>query len=755
MAATTTLPAVEHRRFAPGRILLVTKFHPPDVRTETVLRDKLVERLRAGEGCRLTLLAAPAGYGKSTLLAEWRAAEAGRRPVAWLSVDEADDDPVVFWSYLVEATRRELPGFGEDAAAALRSPGVPIREVVLPLLVNELADGPPVVVILDDFHRIASRELHDDVWWLIERAPGSLQLVLSTRGTPPYPLATLRARGQIVELGQRDLAFSGQEAVTFLSANLGRFAPGDARVLATRTEGWPAGLYLAALSLGDGEDGHSLALAFDASNRHVSDFLAPVVLHTQAQDVQDFLLRTSVLERLAAPLCDHVLEQEGSARILRTLERSNLFLVELDDRREWFRYHHLFADLLRRELERRRSGAAAALRRRAYEWHRAAGNTDEAIDLALAAGMHEETGALIAAHWVDYVDAGRGATLLGWLDSLPEAAVAKRPAVLLVRAWVLTLAARHAEADRVLAAAERLPDADAGPLPDGLSSVSATVALIRGLFAPRGVGAMLASARRAAELEPDPASPWRAVVCWAVGQALYWSGDDKSAQPWLEEASRQAGPYRRWIVAGLSRALLARIAAARGDLPEAERQARKAVEVIERRGLREAPQIAAVYTALGIVLAQQGRLADALDPLEHGVRLQRTWGSELHLGSGLVALAPVVGAHGERERERALVAEARAIVERHPDPGILAGLLEATERPVAPPRLRRRGDPDLSEREITVLRLLTSGLTRREIGQELFVSYHTIHSHTKAIYRKLGVSTRAEAVARARELGVI
>ena len=366
--AMTATPGVDQ---APGRpdapVLLLTKLHAPFVPAQTIARERLFERLRGGRGLRLSLVACPAGFGKSTLLAAWREDESRRRPVAWVTLDEADDDPVVLWSHVLEALGRACPELGRavpsDIAAA-----APVIEVVLPRLVNALVEQGELVLVLDDFHRLSSPSARDGVAWLVDHLPSTVQLVLSTRTDPPLPLGALRAHGQLLELRADELQFTREEAGEFLNGRLDlELAAGDVDLLLARTEGWPAGIYLAALSLTGAEDRHALVAAFDGTSAHVVDFLAGEVLAAHGPGLQDFMLRTSVLERLCAPLCDAVLAQAGSADALDPLARSNLFLIPLDDGRRWFRFHHLFAQILRVELERREPAIVPAGRCRYHD----------------------------------------------------------------------------------------------------------------------------------------------------------------------------------------------------------------------------------------------------------------------------------------------------------------------------------------------------------------------------------------------------
>ncbi len=735
----------------PGPVLLATKLHPPAVRDQVVARERLAEPLRAGSGLRLSLVACPAGYGKTTLLAEWQEAEAARKPVAWLTLDEGDNDPVVLWSYVIEALRRacqavSLPTSPQMVGAAS------IVHMVLPRLVNQLDDLGEVALILDDFHRISDGAARQSIAWFVDNAPPAFHLVLSTRTEPDLPLAALRAHGELLELRAGDLRFTSGEADAFLNGRLGLdLTPADVEALVGKTEGWPAGLYLAALSLRPAADRHAFVTRFGGSNRHVIDFLVTEVLEAHDPPVQALMLRTSVLGRLSGPLCDAVLEQQDSAAMLDALSRTNLFLVPLDDQGGWCRFHHLFAQLLRVELERREPGSAPALHRRAYSWHRDHGTAGEAIHHAMAAGAYPEAAELIQTSWISHANTCRYDTVLAWLRRLPDELLSGDAHLLLVQAWVLSLSARREEAARAIAAVERLGDLGAGPLRDGFSSVEASLTMLRACFPWGDVGNQLENGRRAAELE-GLGSPWRPLACWAVGAGLYYRGEPDEADRWFTESAALAPASAQWLAGEASLAYRSWIAGERGRLEEQRVLAETAAEFVREHGTDKV--IGAAPLALGVSLAARGRLGEARPLTERGVALSRTFGQPIQLANALLGQAPVLRARGEHQRAADAIAEARSILGSCPDPGILAGRLAALDRP---PQIRpvRSGDQELTQQELRVLKLLHGDLSQRDIGRELYVSHSTVHSHVRAIYRKLAVSSRAGALQRGRQLGLL
>jgi ATP/maltotriose-dependent transcriptional regulator MalT len=405
--------------------LVTTKVRVPRTRTELVPRPRLREALVRNEGRRLTLVSAPAGFGKTTLLSEWLEHRSGDgRSVAWLSLEEADNDPARFLAYLVSALRSALgEGIGEGVLASLRLPEFPPVEAVVGVLINELADvrHEEVTIVLDDYHVIHSGPIHEATSFLLEHLPENVHLVISSRADPPIPLAKLRARDQVTEIRAAGLRFTTEEATAFLKGVMGlTLSAADVAALEEVTEGWIAALQLAALSMRDREDVSGFVETFSGSNRHVLDFLAEEVLERQPEGVREFLLNTSVLERMSAPLCDALTSRNDGQQMLERLEHDNLFVIALDDERRWYRYHHLFADVLRSRLQREQPERIRELHRRAAAWYERNGWMSEAIRHALAAQEHDRAADLVEQVARKMWNRGEAMTLLGWLEALPE-----------------------------------------------------------------------------------------------------------------------------------------------------------------------------------------------------------------------------------------------------------------------------------------------------------------------------------------------
>jgi LuxR family transcriptional regulator, maltose regulon positive regulatory protein len=459
------------------------------------------------------------------------------------------------------------------------------------------------------------------------------------------------------------------------------------------------------------------------------------------------MLRSSILERLSGPLCDAVLDQQHSGPMLDALSRSNLFLIPLDDEGGWYRFYPLFARLLRVELERREPGTAPALHRRAYVWHRDHGTTGEAIAHAIEAGAHAEAAELIEASWASYASACRYDTVLAWIGRLPEEMQSGDVGLLLVKAWMLSLSAKREEAGQVIAAAGQLGESAGGPLPDGFSSASASLTMLRACCPWGDVGAQLENGRRAAELEA-PGSSWRPMACWAVGVGLYFRGEPGEADRWFAESAALTPASGQWPAGASSLAYRSLIAGEAGRLGEQRMLAEQATELVREHGTEKASGM--VPLALGVSLAARGRPEQAQPLIACGAAFLRSRGQPVEVAMALLHQGSVLHALGKRERSQAAITEARSIIGSCPDPGILTGRLSAGRR--YPRADTSPGDEKLTRREQRVLQLLTSDLSERDIGHELYVSHNTVHSHVRSIYRKLGVSSRSGALERTRAL---
>ncbi|HYF63613.1 MAG TPA: AAA family ATPase, partial [Herpetosiphonaceae bacterium] len=559
--------------------ILATKLYIPPPRPGSVPRPRLSQRLDAGLDGRLTLVSAPAGFGKTTLLSAWLAGSA--RPVAWLALDPGDNDPTRFLSYLVAAVRTVAPAAGAAALAALQSPQPPPAEAILTGLLNEIAAGSErLILVLDDYHVLDARAVDAALTFLLDHLPPQLHVVIATREDPPLPLARLRARGQLTELRVADVRFTQAEAAEFLNRVMGlSLAAEDIAALEARTEGWIAGLQLAALSLQGHRDAAGMIRSFSGSHHFVLDYLLEEVLHRQSERVQAFLLRTAILDRMCGPLCDAILRDpatDGQAT-LESIEQANLFIIPLDSERRWYRYHHLFGDLLRQRLRQRDAPDIPELHRRASAWFEANGLEIEAFQHAAAANDIARAERLIEGQGMPLHFRGAVAAILGWLAGLPAATLDARPSLWVKHAEILLVSGQPTGVEAKLAAAEDAlarrggePDAATRHLLGHIAGVRATLALTR-----YDVAAMLTQSRRALEYLSADDLTFRATANWTLAEAYNTQGDRAAARRAIDESialSLAAGSIFTTILATIGL----------GQLQEADTQLRQAAQTFRR-----------------------------------------------------------------------------------------------------------------------------------------------------------------------------
>jgi LuxR family transcriptional regulator, maltose regulon positive regulatory protein len=722
-----------------------------------VAREDLIEALAGGVSRPVTVILGPAGSGKTTLMAQWRLSVGEGYSVAWLGLDASDNEPIRFWTYVIAALRSVLPDVGEAALRLLRAPGVDLLEEALPALLNDLLDSVgETVLVLDDYHVIHEEKIHRAMTFFVEQLPEGHRVVIASRAQPPFPLARLRARGALSEIEPGQLGFSEFDARVLLN-EVHQLGLSDAAVgrLHRRTEGWAAGLYLAALSLGRCPDRDQLIASFTGSDRRIVDYLGAEVLDREPDDVLTFLLRTSILERFSAPLCDAVTGHSGGQEMLERIERSNAFLVALDERREWFRYHHLFAELLHHELRRRDPGSVAVFHRRAAGWLMDSGLISEAVRQMVAAGDVDSVAQVVVSHWLAFVNSGQRGTVGEWLDAIPDERLRGDGRLCLARAWFATVVGRPDEIWPWLDHLERAPVHN--PAEDRPVWLEANV-LRASTF--ELIGDMGQTRTCAEQITPlDGSSTWHTLAANLLGASARWLGDDAAAAELFEQAV-SLGRRNFQAAAEIACGYLALISADHRDWDACAANVEAAFAVIDERGLDEYWMSTLAHLAKGRLLRHARRLRDAEAELARAVVLGRRGVGVVELAYALVMLADLRRELGNRPSARELVVEARALLGPAPDPGpVLLRLVEQAERSlrlvVAPEGSRLAVGEELTVREQAVLRLLTSGLSAREIGDELGVSRNTIKTHTKSLYRKLGATGRREAVARGRQLGLL
>lgn len=754
---------------APGTTrpaLVWSKLQAPVARRH-VLRPALVSVCRRPDA-RLVLVRAPAGWGKSTLLADWCASAAESRAFCWVSLDREDNDPVRFWTYLIHALRTSHPDVGTRSLGVLGAPRVDVVTDVLPDLFTELAVlEDAVVLVLDDYHLVKNPAIDAALSYFVEHLPDRICVAVASRSEPGLPLARMRARGQLVEVGADLLAFTEEEALALLNdLNELDMSPADVHRLRARTEGWAAGLYLAALSMRSHPHPATLVEEFTGTDRHVVDYLSTEVIAGQPPDVREFLRATAHLTRLCADLCDAVTGGDGAAVKLRRLEASNAFLVPLDNRREWYRYHHLFAELLKHELplsvEQR-----SILHRRASDWYDEHGLGSDAIRHATAAGDVDAATRLILDYWIEARDRARLETLVAWIQALPDAAVRADARLCLVLATTLQEMGRSDDAARWLAVAEgatRSGDVKVGPasLASGLAACRAINCYFEGDAA--GIVAAttpaLEGTSQSVPTDGGSDSYWSSALFTTLGAALFVVGRPDDSEVTLRRAITTGLDSRHHLALIHALGWYAVVQVERGFVEEA----RRAVDDVQSL-VQSHPGLGAYFGAALVHIARAAITAAHTpgDPTaeadaRRGVELARRGRARFEISIGLALLADILAAAGRQTDARGALDSARQTLELCPDPGRLPELITSTgRRPGADQAtsLRLPHGETLSDRELDVLRLLPTTLSQREIAEQMYLSFNTVKTHVKGIFRKLDVTTRQAAVHRAQDLGLI
>jgi LuxR family transcriptional regulator, maltose regulon positive regulatory protein len=797
----------------PPATILTTKLHRPRPDTAWLVRSRLFDQLDAGARHRITLVSAPAGYGKTTLLAAW--VDLSKQPAAWLSLDAADRDPARFATYLTLALQTLAPDLGSGVLRSLQSGQAPPLAALLTTLINELAAASARgVIVLDDYHLIDSADIDSALALFVEHLPPHVRVILATREDPDLPLARWRVRGQLNEIRIDDLRFSAEESGAFLDMRVAaRLTDDDVRGLQQRTEGWAAGLQLASLSLQGAQDTAGFVRSFTGSHRFVLDYLVEEVLNKQPADVQHFLLRTSVLQRMCGPLCDAVVGGTNGAHMLEHLERANLFVIPLDSERRWFRYHHLFAELLQQRLAS--SAPADSPLLRASAWCESQGLDLEAFEYAVAAGATEEAIRLAEGHGMPLHFRGSLGPVLRWLESLPETVVERYPALYLMHASALLFAGRLeripdlvARCEAAFAALEH--DPVARDVLGRIASIRATLAVSQ-----HDANTIETQAQRALALM-DPANlPVRSSLIWNLGYAHQLKGERAAAYAAYRDALNMAEELRHGMVITLSELGL-------GFLTEKDEAFDEATSLFRRVIVRCGNPAQPVACQAHLGLARIAFVHADYETAEHEAKRAEALGRQLPMTDraavAIVWQARIAHARGDRrgaveqlsraDRERAqdfahALAEfghdyallsldlgdaqtAARLAERHALQLVSAqaalalgdadGASNALDRfdqtprqdiALADRRLAERLrtaiaqaatsaliDP-LSARELEVLRLVAEGFSNREIAARLHLALSSVKGHNLRIFAKLQARSRTDAIARARALGLL
>ena len=736
----------------PAVPVIESKLVLPRVHAGTLRRARLFELLDDVDGAALTVLDAPVGYGKTTLLRSWCAERA--EPVIWMTVDGRDDDPVRLWTHLATGVGRLGDGLGHRALTRIGVRPAPVETGVDELMNGLVTYGRPVTIVLDDLHTVRSETSLRSIEHAIGRLPPTVRLVAATRSEPAISLAPLRASRALIEIRARELAFTVDEARELIAREGIKLSGKSLELLVERTEGWPAGLYLAALWLRDFAEPDEGVQAFAGSARQVADYLTAEVLTALDPQTRNFLVRTSVLDRFTPELCDAVVDREDSAAVLAQLARSNMFLVASDARGERYRYHHLFGELLRLELG---AEETQTVRRRAVAWCSAHGHIEDAIEYAAAGGDAELVAQLLVEHDRELVWGGRTGQFLRWVRWLPSDLLIESPSLPAGAAVAASLlAAPEVEIQRALMVAERArrkrPELWS-PYAEAITELTRANGLSRG-----DVGAAVDHARRAVAAAHQSGADVLAVGALAVlSQALYLAGDlDEARRLALEAAERPDAPSVPEGYVG-SLGLLALIDAERGRTENAQAWAHLSINFARQRFQPDSWVASLPHLGLALAYVATGRLDEAEREALRGERLRRSPQPTVGHAHAVLMLAQVRIARSRLARAAGDLARAQRSIAEFRDPGRLAAIAARVERDLIAARVNdkeREIVEQPSPAELAVLRGLTDGLSRREIGDQLYISLNTVKTHTRELYRKLAATSRTEAVARAEALGL-
>jgi LuxR family maltose regulon positive regulatory protein len=709
----------------------------------------VLQRLATAQAPVITVTAPP-GYGKTALLAQW-AERLGPR-VAWLSCDDADNDPVVLLSALAIALDRIGP---VDPAIfpALASSGAGVT--IVPRFVSAVASmPPPVTVLLDQAEAITNRQCLNAMAEFALRLPPGWQLALASRTALPLPTARLRAQGGLLEITADDLAMGPQEARQLLR---GAGVDADEASLADllqRTEGWPTGLYIAALAMKSGTRQNAVGFTFTGDDIFMGDYLRSELLDQISGAEVSFLTRTSVLDRMCGPLCDAILNEPGSAAVLERLEARNLLVVPLDRRREWYRYHHLLRELLRAELKRREPDLVQDLHFRAAMWFEANAMPEAAIDHAQGAGDYDRMARLILELQQPVWAVGRVETVRRWMEGIRDVTAAEHYGAIAAHgALIFALLGQPGETERWMAAAERA--SPAGILPDG-STMEGTLAYLRAVLCRAGVAEMRRDARIARD-GLSPASPYQATMLYAEGLSHLLEDDPAQADPILARALDVSAHAGAPPLTALVLVQQCNLAARRQSWSEVTALAERAVEIVQAGNLDDYWTSALVYAWAARAALHQGNSSQGRFYLGRASRLRPLLTYMLPVVSvqALLEMAHSYVALADRAGAAAVLTQAQGILQQRPDLGLLPAQADRLRAELDTVEARAAGPSALTAAELRLLPLLSTHLPVPEIAAELFLSPHTVKSEMKSIYRKLGATTRTQAVTRSRELGLL
>jgi LuxR family maltose regulon positive regulatory protein len=738
--------------------LIATKLYAPKLRQELVSRPALLERLSEGLSEKLTLISASSGYGKTTLMAEWLSGRGKDYPIAWVSLDEGDNDPVRFLYYLIAAFQNIQDGLGQDTSAMMQGAQNPLDEAILSLLINELSTvSNEFALVLEDYHVIEQRGIHQMMVFLLEHLPPHMHLVILTRSDPPFPLARMRARGQLSEIRAKDLRFSYDDATTFLNEMVELNLPDESvQTLLDRTEGWITGLQLAALSMQGRENPSEMISAFGSGHDYIVDYLIEEVLEHQTDELKIFLLQTSILNRLNGPLCEALTGQPDGEMTLEYLVEANMFVSPLGGDLCWYRYHHLFAYVMANRLQRFYPDQLPELHLRAARWFEENGLFAEAVDHALFGNDYVLAAEIVESQVEDLLKLGRLSALMGWLSRFPLEITSSRPRLGIGSAWVYLLIGKLDYIENFLSNAEKglegLDDSD---------RLRGQIAAIRAYAAAQlgNPDEAIEQAQLAFGLLSEDDLVVRCVVAFVLGGVYYMRQDIPNTLKSMREASQLGERAGNIHLAVAALNAVGDVQKQQGKLEEAEKTLYQAMQLGSGPSGQPLPITAGVHLNLAeLCLAQKDFVSArqyALFGLEMSEKIVNTEGQILCY----LVLAQVEHFEGNHHEAQANLEKAKRLAATHQLPSGREEQIRACEKVIfsVPSRGVDQGeliDP-LSERELEILQLFAEGLSNQEIADKLIISLGTVKAHSSNIYRKLDVRNRAQAVIAAREMNLL
>jgi LuxR family maltose regulon positive regulatory protein len=753
--------------------ILLTKLFIPCSPPGIIHRPQLIERLTAGlnAGHILTLLSTPPGYGKTTLLTEWVAFHQG--DTAWLGLDEQDNNSKRFWTYFIAALQTLSPKtLGQVATQMLESSQDFDLQTLLISLVNDVGElDHPVIFVLDDYHVISNQAIHEGIIFLLEHLPLTIHLVIVTRADPPLPINRLRGRGQITELRASDLRFTTSEATAFLnnSMKLG-LDEFDVQALEKRTEGWIVGLQLAALSMQGDADAHKFIQAFTGNNHYVLGYLADEVLQKQPEPLRNFLLKTSILSSMCTPLCNAVIGRTDSMDVLEELYRSNLFVVPMDREHDWFRYHHLFAELLQSRLQRTYADEVPILHRRAAQWFQENNNPENALSHAFAIPDYSYATEIIVNNWRRIYHQGRLDIAVQWFESLPDAFIRQSPPLGVAYCWTLFVRGNY---DRIASYLEGIMQVFEHMVASGMlpkeqpeyNIILHQAILLRAVVHRHG-GDVATAINEIEQLLPTIAELRQTLgqvyvdmgltACYSqLGYAYEAANDLHRAADTLSRVSPHAHGCGNYLALAHATFELVQIYLRLGQIEHAENICRNELSLAEQTGCSDYPAFGLIHLSLADVLRAKTCLAEADDHLRQGLEITKKNGHVLYLAHAYLIAARLHHAQGIGAQTQDDIHRARQIaasIQNRFLDDVVTQTKELIESKL--PTAQQLVEP-LSKRELEVLKLICLGKSNQEIAEELFIALDTVKRHTNNLYGKLSVTRRVQAIIEAQRLGLV